>query len=257
MSNHSEQFGFQKTENKQSRVRDVFSSVASKYDIMNDFMSAGLHRIWKDKFVASLNLFDGMKILDLAGGTGDITKRIMAKAKKQNINIEIILSDINPEMLAEGKKRAIDENWAKIYNNAKLSYEIINAEEIPFEDGEFDLVTISFGIRNVSHIEKALSEISRTLRLEGEFNCLEFSKLNNPILAEIYKKYSFNIIPKIGKLVANDEASYQYLVESIELFPTAENFANMIENVGLKNVSYNKMTKGIVAHHKGVKNVNL
>jgi demethylmenaquinone methyltransferase/2-methoxy-6-polyprenyl-1,4-benzoquinol methylase len=243
-------FGFKTVDaaEKPKMVEGVFKSVASKYDIMNDVMSFGLHRLWKDEMVRSIKTFSGAKHLDLAGGTGDITFRILKSAKQKNQNIEIVLSDINDSMLAEGKARAVDKNL-----NDKINFQIIDAENIPFADNSFDFCTIAFGIRNVTNIPKALAEINRVLKPGGKFICLEFSDVNSAMLAKIYDLYSFKFIPKFGKLVANDADSYEYLVESIRKFPDAETFANMLQTAGLQKVSYKKLNFGVVAIHSGWK----
>ena len=203
-------FGFKKynKEEHTSKVKEVFNKVANKYDLMNDVMSLGMQRLWKKKFIDSLNLNknENLTFIDLAGGTGDIAKRILSKYKKE---IKVKVVDINQEMLEYGKKRAIDNNLFKY-----LNFNCANGEKVPYKNNEFDFYTIAFGIRNFTNIDKGLEEAYRVLKKGGKFICLEFSKVNNEILSKIYDLYSFNIVPKIGKLVADDEDSYQYLVES-------------------------------------------
>jgi demethylmenaquinone methyltransferase/2-methoxy-6-polyprenyl-1,4-benzoquinol methylase len=245
-------FGFKKVKigDKANLVKDVFDNVASKYDLMNDFMSAGLHRLWKDKMVEEINLKNNEKynFIDVAGGTGDISFRIAKKSLKQNAKSQIEVVDINQEMLEYGKKRAIDNNLFKY-----LNFNCADGEKLPYKNNEFDFYTIAFGIRNFTNIDKGLEEAYRVLKKGGKFICLEFSKVNNEILSKIYDLYSFNIVPKIGKLVADDEDSYQYLVESIKKFPNQEKFKNMIEEAGFKRVSYQSLTFGTVAIHIGYK----
>lgn len=245
-------FGFKSVDEKQksSLVRDVFNSVASKYDVMNDLMSAGLHRIWKDTMVKELN-FDrsqSYKIIDVAGGTGDIAFRILKKSKSENIAIKIEIADINEEMLKVGQNRAIDKNYFK-----NLNFNVCDGEKLPYESNSFDFYTIAFGIRNFTNIQNGLNEAFRILKPGGKFICLEFSKVNNLPLAKIYDFYSFKAIPRIGKIVTKDKDSYQYLVESIRNFPNQENFKQMIEKAGFSNVSYKSLNFGILAIHVGYK----
>ena len=247
-------FGFKKVDasEKQNLVREVFDNVAPKYDLMNDLMSGGMHRLWKDKMVNEIKFNDknkNYKIIDVAGGTGDIAFRILQKAKKQNINAEIEISDINTEMLEVGKQRSINRNFF-----SKLKFTPADGQNLPFADNSFDYYTIAFGIRNFTDIGKGLSEAYRVLKPGGKFICLEFSQVNNLILSKIYSLYSFNVIPKIGKFIAKDEASYQYLVESIKKFPGQEKFKKMIMNTGFKSSNYNNLSFGTVAIHTGVKN---
>jgi demethylmenaquinone methyltransferase/2-methoxy-6-polyprenyl-1,4-benzoquinol methylase len=238
-------FGFEtiNEQDKQRRVRGVFDSVAARYDVMNDLMSGGLHRLWKREMVASLAPKAGQHILDVAGGTGDIAFRIRKAAAAH-----VTVCDINEAMLNEGKNRAIDGN-----KRDGLAWVTGNAEALPFPDSHFDAYTIAFGIRNVTHIEQALSEAYRTLKIGGKFVCLEFSPVEDPLLAKIYDSYSFHVIPWVGEKVAHDRASYQYLVESIRRFPTKKNFAAMIAQAGFGAVTTRSMTGGIVALHTGRK----
>ncbi len=254
-------FGFKQIDEKQksSLVKEVFNSVASKYDVMNDFMSAGMHRLWKDKMVRELRFIpeQSYKTIDVAGGTGDVAFRILKKFDKdnarilektqpENYQIEIEVADINAEMLAVGKERAVDKNLF-----SHLNFNCCDGEKLPYADGSFDYYTIAFGIRNFTNIQNGLNEAFRVLKFGGKFICLEFSQVNNLPLAKIYDLYSFKAIPKIGKLVAGDEDSYQYLVESIRKFPNQENFKKMIEKAGFKNVSYQSLNFGVVAIHIG------
>lgn len=239
-------FGYKevKKEEKASMVKGVFSNVASKYDIMNDVMSLGIHRLWKDEFIKKLNPQSGTKLLDVAGGTGDIAFRFLKKAGGGNVTV----CDINPNMLEEGYKNAIDNNVLE-----GIEWVCGDAEKLPFPDNSYDYYTIAFGIRNVTNIENALSEAYRVLKPGGHFMCLEFSQVDNPLLAKIYDFYSFNIIPKMGQIIASDRDSYQYLVESIRKFPNKENFLKMIKNAGFANASYNSLSAGAVAIHSGWK----
>ena len=236
-------FGFKQVDaaEKAGLVGQVFSSVASKYDVMNDFMSFGLHRLWKKDMVAEIAPRPGFKYLDVAGGSGDIGFKVHAAGA------DVTITDINPNMLEEAKTKAIDSG------KIGINFQIENAEELSFKDNEFDAAGIAFGIRNVTNIEKALGEFYRVLKPGGKFVCLEFSDVENEHLRKVYDAYSFAVIPKIGGLVANDEASYQYLVESIRKFPPAGDFERMIKAAGFKDVRYKKLTFGVVAIHVGVK----
>lgn len=228
---------------KESLVRGVFDSVASKYDIMNDLMSAGLHRLWKNDMVTWLAPRPGMRILDVAGGTGDIAFRL-----RDHADCDVTVCDINWHMLEQGRNRSYDRNLI-----TGLDWVTGNAESLPFPDNHFDAYTIAFGIRNVTHIDKALQEAFRVLKPGGRFLCLEFSHLKHPLLQKAYDAYSFTAIPKIGKAVTGDAESYQYLVESIRQFPNQENFASLIRAAGFANVQYRSLTQGVVALHSGRK----
>ncbi len=243
-------FGYQRVHKsaKQSMVHDVFASVASKYDVMNDLMSGGLHRLWKDKMLYKIQPRNGTKMLDLAGGTGDIGFRFLKKVYARNLDAHVVITDINEHMLEEGKARAVDNNYLK-----NIDWAIVDAQEIPFDDESFDYVTISFGIRNVTDRAKALGEIARVLKPGGKFICMEFSHVDHDILKKCYDVFSFNIVPKIGKLVANDEESYQYLVESIREFPSRDEFMAMMRTAGMKDVECDVLTQGVVAIYSGVK----
>lgn len=228
-------------EEKTARVRGVFSSVAGSYDVMNDLMSGGLHRVWKDDFVRRVRPRAGEAILDMAGGTGDIAFRMARRGAS------VTVADINPEMLAVGIDRARRRNidglvWAEE-----------NAEKLSFADKSFDAYTIAFGIRNVTHINHALAEAHRVMRRGGRFFCLEFSTTTWPGFSEIYRAYSRNLVPRIGRIVAKDSDSYRYLIESIERFPAMPEFARMIGAAGFANVKAEPILGGLVAIHSGWK----
>ncbi len=244
MSNNTH-FGYKTVDEseKSTLVRGVFDSVAARYDVMNDLMSAGLHRLWKNEMVAWLNPKDNMRVLDVAGGTGDIAFRIKEKA-----SCHVTICDINYHMLHEGKNRATDRNIRE-----DIDWVCGDAENLPLPDDSMDAYTIAFGIRNVTHIDKALAEAHRVLKIGGRFLCLEFSHLQNDFLQKIYDAYSFAAIPRIGKLVTGDSESYQYLVESIRKFPKQEEFAGMIRAAGFANVQYRNLSQGVVAIHSGRK----
>jgi len=231
---------------KQGRVDDVFHSVARRYDLMNDLMSGGLHRAWKDALVTAVNPPKDetpFALLDLAGGTGDIALRV---AKAGGAGTRVTVCDINEEMLSVGAERAISQGL-----DDRVTFELGNAEELPYPDRSFDCVTIAFGIRNVPRIERALAEAFRVLKHGGRFLCLEFSSVDVPGLDMLYELYSFQVIPRIGQAVAGDREAYQYLVESIRKFPKPKAFAQMIEQAGFRRVSFTPMTGGVVALHSG------
>jgi demethylmenaquinone methyltransferase / 2-methoxy-6-polyprenyl-1,4-benzoquinol methylase len=232
---------------KQPRVNEVFHSVARKYDVMNDLMSAGLHRVWKSAFVDWLSppKRPGWKALDVAGGTGDIAFRIF---EASGGNADVTVLDINSSMLEVGQDRAIKKGLGE-----RISFVEANAEKLPFAYKTFDAYTIAFGIRNVPRIDVALSEAFRVLKPGGRFLCLEFSDVDLPILDKVYDAWSFNAIPAIGKAVTGDGESYRYLVESIRKFPDQENFAAMIRKAGFSRVSFRNYTGGIAAAHSGWK----
>jgi 2-methoxy-6-polyprenyl-1,4-benzoquinol methylase len=251
-------------------VGAVFSSVASSYDTMHDLMSLGIHRLWKDHFVRSLNPGSplaprgaeqsgkGWNILDIAGGSGDIAFRMLYHATNINNDREtrVTVADINADMLAEGRKRSIDTPY---YNTKRLSFMVANAQEMPsIPDNSIDLYTVSFGIRNFTDKQAALYEAFRVLKPGGVFACLEFSKVDNTLFNEVYKRWSFSAIPLIGQVVAGDRASYQYLVESIERFPSQVEFRDMIRKAGflIPGQGYENLSCGIAAIHKGVKPVS-
>ena len=238
-------FGYQRIPagEKTERVKGVFNQVASRYDIMNDLMSAGLHRVWKDRFVKQLRLPENARVLDLAGGTGDIGFRI-----RKVHNADVTISDINEAMLEEGRRRAIDLGLVH-----GLTFATANAEELPFEDNSFDACTIAFGIRNVTHRDKALKEIHRVLKAPGQFLCMEFCPVDTPVIGKLYDAYSFAVIPRVGGMVTGDKAAYQYFVESIREFPRPPVFAQMITDAGFASVRYDMLNLGVVAIHTGWK----
>ncbi|TPI34305.1 bifunctional demethylmenaquinone methyltransferase/2-methoxy-6-polyprenyl-1,4-benzoquinol methylase UbiE [Mesorhizobium sp. B3-1-9] len=232
---------------KQPLVNDVFHKVANRYDLMNDLMSAGLHRLWKDAMVAWLNPPKkvGWKVLDVAGGTGDIAFRIVEASQRQ---AHATVLDINGSMLAVGRDRAEKQGLA-----ANTDFVEANAEELPFNDESFDAYTIAFGIRNVPRIEVALGEAYRVLKRGGRLLCLEFSEVDMPLLDKAYEAWSFNAIPRIGKAVTGDGEPYSYLVESIRKFPNQQNFAAMISRAGFDRVTFRNYSGGIAALHSGWK----
>ena len=232
-------------EEKTKLVGGVFDSVATQYDIMNDAMSFGMHRLWKDKFVSMINPKSNQRFLDVAGGTGDIAFRIREKTSAKT---SITVSDINESMLAVGRDRALDRGYV-----SGIDFVVGNAENLPFKDNSKDIYTIAFGLRNVTHIDKALKDAYRLLDKGGMFWCLEFSKVKHPFLSKIYDQYSYNMIPKMGQLIAKDSESYQYLVESIRKHPDQESLACRMENAGFKNVGFKNLNLGIVAIHYGIK----
>lgn len=231
-------------EQKAGLVHGVFTNVASKYDIMNDVMSGGVHRLWKDAMMDWLAPRPGQKLLDVAGGTGDIAFRFLKRAGHG----EAVVLDLTESMLVEGRKRAEAETLSD-----QISWVVGDAMALPFEANTFDTYTISFGIRNVTRIPDALSEAFRVLRPGGRLMVLEFSQLPNPLMQKAYDAYSFNVIPPMGQLIAGDRESYQYLVESIRKFPDQETFKQMIETAGFGNVAYRNLSFGIAALHSGWK----
>jgi len=230
---------------KAGMVHGVFSSVASKYDVMNDAMSLGIHRIWKDAMLDWLAPRPDTKLLDVAGGTGDISFRYLDRIKGRG---HATVLDMTQPMLEEGRKRAEAQNQSD-----HLSWVTGDAMALPFKDNTFDAYTISFGIRNVTRVQDAINEAYRVLKPGGRFMVLEFSTIPTPGLQKLYDLYSFNMIPKMGKVIANDEASYQYLVESIRKFPKQEQFLEMIRKGGFSQTSYRNLTLGISALHSGWK----
>ena len=230
---------------KQGLVDDVFRSVARRYDLMNDLMSFGLHRAWKDALVTAADppRNHPFAILDIAGGTGDVAFRLIAAGGEQT---RVTVCDINPDMLSVGRERA-----ARDRRGDAVTFTEGNAEALPFADRSFDAATVAFGIRNVARIETALAEAYRVLKIGGKFLCLEFSAVDLPGLDQLYDLYSFNVIPALGRAVAGDAESYRYLVESIRRFPRPEAFAAMLRGAGFARVSYKVMTGGIVALHSG------
>jgi demethylmenaquinone methyltransferase/2-methoxy-6-polyprenyl-1,4-benzoquinol methylase len=239
-------FGFQDVpENeKAGRVQGVFSSVASKYDVMNDAMSFGIHRIWKDAMMDWLAPRPGQKLLDVAGGTGDISFRFLKRAGSGHATV----LDLTEPMLIEGRKRA-EANAME----ASLDWVVGDAMNLPFEDNTFDVYTISFGIRNVTRPQEALNEAFRVLRPGGRLMVLEFSQIPNELMQKVYDLYSFNIIPRLGQAIANDRDSYQYLVESIRKFPDQDTFLGMVRQAGFENAKYRNLSMGIACLHSGWK----
>ena len=240
-------FGFEEVpvDEKQGRVAEVFTSVASKYDLMNDVMSMGMHRIWKPFAVAASGARIGHSVLDLAGGTGDIAALLARKVGKEG---EITLADINGEMLNVGRDRMTNKGLI-----TNINYVQANAETLPFPENSFDVVTIAFGLRNVTNKDKALASIFRSLKPGGKLMILEFSKMVIPTLDKLYEQYSFKFIPKFGEILTGDRESYQYLVESIRKHPDQETLISMMEQAGFAMNTYNNLTGGVVAVHRGVK----
>ncbi|KAM6930463.1 2-methoxy-6-polyprenyl-1,4-benzoquinol methylase, mitochondrial [Xenentodon cancila] len=275
----SAHFGFETVpeSEKAKRVYKVFENVAQKYDVMNDAMSLGIHRLWKDMLLHVMHPQPGARLLDVAGGTGDIAFRFLDYIRSQQERqkrraaqsnqmpswqdiserypteeippeSKAVVCDINKEMLNVGKQKADGMGVT-----AGLSWVVGDAEELPFDDDQFDIYTIAFGIRNVTHIDQVLQEALRVLKPGGRFMCLEFSKVTNPVLASLYDAYSFQVIPVLGEVIAGDWKSYQYLVESIRKFPNQEEFKGMIEDAGFYCVQYYNFTGGVVALHSGFK----
>ena len=239
-------FGFETvTESeKAGRVQGVFGSVASRYDIMNDVMSGGIHRVWKDAMMDWLAPRSGQKLLDVAGGTGDIAYRFLKRAGQGHATV----LDLTEEMLVEGRKRAEASQMVD-----QLDWSVGDAMALPFPDNSFDVYTISFGIRNVTRPQDALSEAFRVLRPGGRLMVLEFSQIPNPAMQWAYDRYSFNLIPLMGQLIANDRDSYQYLVESIRKFPDQDMFLKMVRSAGFENAKYRNLTAGVACLHSGWK----
>ncbi|WP_342221096.1 bifunctional demethylmenaquinone methyltransferase/2-methoxy-6-polyprenyl-1,4-benzoquinol methylase UbiE [Candidatus Fukatsuia endosymbiont of Tuberolachnus salignus] len=240
-------FGFRTVakEKKTGMVAEIFHSVAAKYDLMNDLMSFGVHRLWKRFTVDSSGVRPGQKVLDLAGGTGDLTARF---SRLVGIQGQVVLADINESMLRVGREKLRNKGII-----ANVSYVQANAETLPFPDNYFDCITLSFGLRNVTEKEKALRSMFRVLKPGGRLLILEFSKPLFEPVSKIYDAYSFHILPKIGKIVAQDAESYRYLAESIRMHPDQETLKDMISDAGFENVTYSNLTGGIVALHRGFK----
>jgi demethylmenaquinone methyltransferase/2-methoxy-6-polyprenyl-1,4-benzoquinol methylase len=243
-------FGFRtvaETE-RQGLVNRVFATVAERYDLMNDLMSGGLHRLWKNDLISQLNPPRGdqaFSLLDVAGGTADVTLRY---ARASGPNATAMLCDISPEMIAVGQRRVHEAGF-----DGRIGFTEGNAEALPFPDRAFDAYTIAFGIRNVTHIDAALREAFRVLKIGGRFLCLEFSQVQVPILDRLYDFHSFEVIPRLGQLVAGEAVPYRYLVESIRNFPNQERFAAMLREAGFARVSYRNLTGGVAAIHSGWK----
>ncbi|MBK6594671.1 MAG: bifunctional demethylmenaquinone methyltransferase/2-methoxy-6-polyprenyl-1,4-benzoquinol methylase UbiE [Burkholderiales bacterium] len=240
----STHFGFQSVDETQKaqRVRSVFDSVAPKYDLMNDLMSMGLHRAWKAYTVMVANLREGDKVLDIAGGTGDLA---MAFAKRVGKSGQVVHTDINEAMLRTGRNRLLDAGVA-------LPTLVCDAEKLPFADNYFDLVSVAFGLRNMTHKDVALAEMQRVLKPGGRLLVLEFSKVAAP-LEKVYDWYSFKVLPQLGKMVAGDDSSYRYLAESIRVHPDQAELKSMMHKGGFGHVDYHNMTGGVVALHVGIK----
>ncbi len=233
------------TEQKQAMVADVFHSVATKYDLMNDLMSFGIHRLWKRITIDMSGVRPGDQVLDLAGGTGDLTKKFAKIVGSQG---KVVLADINSSMLNVGRDRLTDQGYV-----GNIEYVQANAECLPFEDNSFDVITIAFGLRNVTDKDAALRSMARVLKPGGRLLVLEFSKPTNPLMSKAYDLYSFTALPFMGKLVTNDSESYKYLAESIRMHPDQETLKSMMENAGLVRCSFHNMTSGVVALHRGIK----
>lgn len=240
----STHFGFQSVDehDKASRVRGVFDSVASRYDLMNDLMSGGMHRAWKAYAVMVANLQEGQRALDIAGGTGDLA---LAFAKKVGPHGQVVHTDINEAMLRTGRDRLIDAG-------VNLPTAVCDAEQLPFPDAHFDVVSVAFGLRNMTHKDAALLEMCRVLKPGGKLLVLEFSKVAKP-LAKLYDWYSFKVLPRLGKLVAGDDASYRYLAESIRMHPDQDELKTLMKEGGFGHVDYHNMAAGVVALHVGIK----
>lgn len=247
MSDNKTHFGYQTvdTEKKQAMVADVFHSVAAKYDVMNDLMSFGIHRLWKRITIDMSGVRPGDQVLDLAGGTGDLTKKF---SKIVGPTGNVVLADINSSMLNVGRDRLTDQGYV-----GNIEYVQANAESLPFEDNSFDVITIAFGLRNVTDKDKALRSMARVLKPGGRLLVLEFSKPTNPLMSKAYDLYSFTALPFMGKVVTNDSESYKYLAESIRMHPDQETLKGMMEEAGLVRCSYHNMTSGVVALHRGIK----
>ena len=245
-SDKTTHFGAQQVpeDEKAGMVRSLFSDVANKYDIMNDVMSVGIHRIWKEAMMDWLAPRPGQKLLDVAGGTGDVSFKFLKRAGHGHATV----CDLTEGMLVEGRKRAEADAMAE-----SLDWVVGDAMALPFEDNTFDVYTISFGIRNVTRPQEALNEAYRVLRPGGRLMVLEFSQLPNPMMQKAYDLYSFNVIPRMGQVIANDRDSYQYLVESIRNFPDQETFLGMVKQAGFGNAKYRNLTMGVAALHSGWK----
>jgi len=245
MSEETTHFGYREVPEteKAKLVGDVFTSVAAKYDVMNDLMSFGAHRLWKRYFVATSGVREGDVVLDLAGGTGDIAALLLPRVGAKGA---VVVGDINAEMLRVGRNRMLDRG-----NVRGLDYSQLDAEALPFPDKSFDCVTMAFGLRNVTHKERALAEIHRVLKIGGRALILEFSRVRAEILKPLYDFHSFEVLPRLGRLIANDEKSYRYLAESIRKHPDQETLKAMMETAGFARVDVRNLTAGIVAIHRG------
>jgi demethylmenaquinone methyltransferase/2-methoxy-6-polyprenyl-1,4-benzoquinol methylase len=246
MADKTTHFGFRDVPltDKERHVREVFDSVADRYDLMNDLMSLGIHRLWKRFTIGIADLKPGQRVLDLAGGTGDLTRMMAPRVGRDGL---VVLSDINAAMLGNGRSRLLDKGIS-----GNVDFAQANAERLPFHDASFDLVTMAFGLRNVTDKQQALNCIYRVLRPGGRLLVLEFSR-PAAALRPAYDFYSFSILPKLGRLVANDEASYRYLAESIRMHPDQQTLREMMQQAGFENCDYHNLTGGIVAIHRGYK----
>ena len=247
MSDKTTHFGYKtvNVEEKAGKVAEVFHSVAGKYDLMNDLMSAGVHRLWKRMTIEMSGVRRGNSVLDIAGGTGDLTAKFSRIVGPEGT---VVLADINSSMLQVGRDRLMDRG---VVNNVIFSQ--ADAQYLPFPDNTFDVITIAFGLRNVTDKDMALRSMLRVLKPGGRLLILEFSKPANPVLSKVYDTYSFSILPKLGKLFASDADSYQYLAESIRMHPDQETLQGMMDNAGFANTDFHNMTGGVVALHRGVK----
>jgi demethylmenaquinone methyltransferase/2-methoxy-6-polyprenyl-1,4-benzoquinol methylase len=246
MADKTTHFGFRDVPqtDKARHVREVFDSVADRYDLMNDLMSFGVHRLWKRFTIGMADLKPGQHVLDLAGGTGDLTRLMAPRVGREGL---VVLSDINAAMLGNGRSRLLDRGIS-----GNVDFAQANAEQLPFHDASFDLVTMAFGLRNVTDKQQALNSIYRVLRPGGRLLVLEFSRPAAP-LKPAYDFYSFSILPRLGRLVANDAASYRYLAESIRMHPDQQTLRDMMQQAGFENCDYHNLTGGIVAIHRGYK----
>ncbi len=240
-------FGYQTVDvnEKQKLVANVFHSVAAKYDLMNDVMSMGIHRLWKRFTIEMSGVRKGQAVLDLAGGTGDLAAKFADKVGHEG---KVVLADINESMLNVGRDKLTDKGYGH-----RIQFAQVNAESLPFEDNSFDIITISFGLRNVTHKDKALQSMYRVLKPGGRLLVLEFSKPEHEWLNKVYDTYSFNLLPAMGKLLVNDSESYRYLAESIRMHPDQNTLKQMMLDAGFDEVEYHNMTGGIVALHRGFK----
>jgi demethylmenaquinone methyltransferase/2-methoxy-6-polyprenyl-1,4-benzoquinol methylase len=244
-------FGFRRvsTSEKTRLVSDVFKRVAGSYDLMNDLMSLGVHRLWKQELITLMRPRSHVHLLDVAGGTGDIALRFLEASHAVNAeNAHVTVCDRNPAMVMEGRNKAIDKGIVH-----SLDWMVGDATALPFPDNSFDMYSIAFGLRNVTEPSHALAEAYRVLKPGGMFYCLEFSKVTHPLLQKIYKFHAFSVIPRIGSLIAQDREAYQYLVESIEQFPDAESLQSMVAQAGFTQTSYHRLNFGVVAIHMGMK----
>ncbi|MEJ6656845.1 MAG: bifunctional demethylmenaquinone methyltransferase/2-methoxy-6-polyprenyl-1,4-benzoquinol methylase UbiE [Pseudomonas sp.] len=246
-SDRTTHFGYQTVpeSEKAGKVAEVFHSVASKYDLMNDLMSGGIHRLWKRFTIELSGVRPGNRVLDIAGGTGDLTRKFSSLVGPTG---EVVLADINASMLRVGRDRLLDKGVA-----GNVRFVQADAEKLPFPDNHFDCITIAFGLRNVTHKEDAIASMLRVLKPGGRLLVLEFSKPRNELLSKAYDQYSFTMLPLIGRLITGDQESYRYLAESIRMHPDQETLKGMMEETGFARVTYHNMTGGIVALHRGIK----